>query len=147
MITDPQPTLLCFFLLITFFVLHVKCHTWHGTHDKRHMKREMWGKVNLLFKNFSFLAFWVWEWRCSEDIFTKDDWLNEWMNCKGVLRTVPATADLVIICMVMCVKLTIFLIISVNEYQRAEWLPVKVFPLILPGSCWKSSEGLWSLQQ
>ena len=36
-------------------------------------------------QNVNSLAFTVWEWRCSEDISTKDEWPNELLNHKGVL--------------------------------------------------------------
>ena len=35
---------------------------------------QMWGSKP--FFNFSVLAFTIWEWRCSDDISTKDHWIN-----------------------------------------------------------------------
>ena len=47
------------------------------TCDASPMTHDMWGEVNLLSK-FPLLALTVWEWRSSEDISTKDHWLNWW---------------------------------------------------------------------
>ena len=65
--------------------------TWHVT-------RDMWqvGGPSLII--FRFLALTVLEWRCFEDNFTKDDWLNKWiLNYKCVCRTALATPGLFII--------------------------------------------------
>ena len=58
------------------------CDTWHATSDMWHMEGDWTFSQNL-----RFLAHTVWEWRCLEDISTKDEWLNELMNYKGVCRT------------------------------------------------------------
>ena len=62
------------------------------THDMWHVTHDIWnmhmtgGKRWTFFQNFSFLALTVWEWRCSEDISTKDDadWLTKSMSNGGV---------------------------------------------------------------
>ena len=52
---------------------HVACGMWHVTHDTWHVT----GGARWAFsKNFSSLALTVCEWRCFEDIFTKDDLLT-----------------------------------------------------------------------
>ena len=51
---------------VTHDTWYVTCYTWHMTGGGR------W----TLSQNFSPLALTVWEWRCIEDISTKDDWLS-----------------------------------------------------------------------
>ena len=51
---------------------------WHKTCDMWHMIHDRWGKWTFS-QNVSFLALTVWEWRCFEDIFAKDHWLNWWL--------------------------------------------------------------------
>ena len=70
-----------------------QCDMWHMTGGGR------W----TFSQNFSSLALTVWEWRCSEDISTKDDWLSYLMNDEGVCRTAPATPGLLNICLVSTV--------------------------------------------
>ena len=67
---------------------------WHVTHDTWHMTCDMWlgGEHSLNYSE----AFMVWEWRCSTDNSTKDGWLNESMNHKGVCITAPAPPGLLI---------------------------------------------------
>ena len=59
--------------------------TWHMTCDKCHVTHDRWGEVNFVSK---------FQWRCSEDISTKDDLLTKSMSNKGVCRTALATPGL-----------------------------------------------------
>ena len=68
MVTDPPPTK--FTTLSHFFPFsNAKFDTSHVTRDTWHMTCDMTG-------GGSSLALPVWEWRCLEDISTKDDWLK-----------------------------------------------------------------------
>ena len=55
---------------------------WHKTCDTRHVTG---GGKRTFSKNFSSWALKVWEWRCFEDILTRDHWMNEciseWRMC------------------------------------------------------------------
>ena len=66
---------------------------WHMTLDTWHMTHDRWGEVNILSK-CQLPSSYVWEWRCSEDISTKDHSLGYLMNDEGVSRTAPATPGL-----------------------------------------------------
>ena len=97
---------------------HVTCDTWHGTHDMWHVTSDMWhmtdGRRWTISQNVSFLALMVWEWRCYEDISTKDDLLTESMSNEGVRRTAPATPGLLKIwhlIFMACLLFTLFHII------------------------------------
>ena len=77
LITDPPPTSSTTLSPWFFFFLlmwHVSCDTWHMTGDTWHMTG--WGRLTF-FKNFSSLALTVWEWRCTKDISTKDDFISQ----------------------------------------------------------------------
>ena len=69
---------------------------WHETCDRWHMTHDRWGRWTLS-QNFSSLSLMVWEWRCLEDIFTKDELPNESTSEEGVCRTAPGTPGLLII--------------------------------------------------
>ena len=79
----PSPTssttLSIFYLFIfwTCATRHVTCDTWLVTCDTWHMT--WWGRWTFS-QNFSFLALTIWEWRCAEDISTKDEWLTDWLK-------------------------------------------------------------------
>ena len=100
---------------------HVTLDTWHVTCDMWHMTCDTWqvGGGEPFSPNFSSLAHVVWEWRCFEDIFTKDElpneWINELINYKGVCRTAPATPGLLKIYQGPMVKWANVLFVSANE--------------------------------
>ena len=50
------------FTSVTGYNLQMACDMWHVTHDS--------GRMWTFSQNVSFIALTVWEWRCSEDIFT-----------------------------------------------------------------------------
>ena len=54
-------------------------NTWHMTHYMCHVTHNWWGRW-MFFQNSSSLALTVCEWRCTEDSFTKDHWLNDWIT-------------------------------------------------------------------
>ena len=62
----------------------MSCELWHVTCDTGHMTRDMWHRTGggrwTFSQTFSSLALTVWEWRCSEDISTKDESINEIMT-------------------------------------------------------------------
>ena len=55
--------------------------TWHLTPDIWYMTCTMWYMTSgwrwASSQHFSSLALMVWEWRCSDDISTKDDWVSQ----------------------------------------------------------------------
>ena len=57
------------------------------------MTHDRWGRWTFS-QNFSYLALAVCEWRCSEDISTNDDLMNESVSDKGVCRIALATPGL-----------------------------------------------------
>ena len=67
---------------------HLTPDSWHLTPDICHMTHRGWWKLS---QKVSSLALMVSEWRCFEEIITKDQYLNEWMNNKGVHRAALAT--------------------------------------------------------
>ena len=69
---------------MTHDICYVTCDMQHVTHGGR------WS----FSQNFRSLAHTVWEWRCLEDISTKDQLLNHLMSDKGVCRTALATPGL-----------------------------------------------------
>ena len=82
---------------VTCDMWHVTCDMWHVTHDMWHLTHDIWqvgeGDFFLLLF-FSSLALTVWEWRCSEDISTNHDLINQSVGDGGVCRTAPATPGL-----------------------------------------------------
>ena len=58
------------------------------------MTQDRLGDLNLLAK-CQLPSSSVWEWRCLEDIFTKDESVNESMSDGVVCRAAPATHGLV----------------------------------------------------
>ena len=71
-------------------IWHMTCDTWHVTH----------GGGWTISKNFRSPALKVWNKQCLEDYEQKDDqlsqWINQWINHKGVCRTALATPGLLI---------------------------------------------------
>ena len=64
---------------LDFVWWHMTCDTWRMKCDTLHKtcdKRGRWAFP----QNFSSLALTLWEWRCSEYISTKDDWLIDWLS-------------------------------------------------------------------
>ena len=66
--------------IVTCDTWHITRDMWHLTPDTWHMTYDTWHMTGggrwTLFQNVSSLARTVWEWRCSEDISTKDQWVN-----------------------------------------------------------------------
>ena len=53
------------------------------------------GRRWFFYQNVSSLSLTIWEWRCFEDIFTKDELMIQLINDEGVCRTAPAKLGLV----------------------------------------------------
>ena len=85
LITDPSQT--------SFNILSKKMSgdMWHMTCDMWDVTGGGWWTFS---QNVRSLALTIWEWRCFEDIFTKDHWVSELVNDECVCRTSPATPGL-----------------------------------------------------
>ena len=73
----------------------VTCDTWKVTGDMWHLNHDTWCGVNIISKLelscyncLGVMMFWRF---CRKRM---PDWLNEWINYKGVLRSAPATPGL-----------------------------------------------------
>ena len=79
---------------MTHYIWHVTCCTWHVARDMWHA---IHGSGYTFSKNFSSIALTDCERQCFEDMFIKDEWLNESVSEEGVCRTAPTTLGLLIL--------------------------------------------------